>query len=117
MWKTKRSSAGAPGAGILPTDRHSDNFRGRAWQAFLLSFNFATQFHINESIFQTQDDMYPLFTSTSTSQHCIIDRNRTIAAPVDTDGIHKLEGSSGLPLATTSLANANSSPPTILPSR
>ncbi len=46
----------------------------------------------------------------TTTHHCIIDHNRTIAAPVDTDGILKLEGStccsSGFPLATTSLAYA-----------
>ena len=43
----------------------------------------ATQFHINDMIFQTQDDIYPLFAAMATSQHCIIDRNRTIAALVD----------------------------------
>ena len=37
---------------------------------------------------------------------CIIDRrgNRTMYAPVDNDGILNLEGSSGLPMATTTLA-------------
>jgi hypothetical protein len=65
----------------------------------------------------TQDDMYPLFSAISTPQPCIINHNRTIAAPVNTDGILNLEGSSGLPLATISLANANSSLPTTLPSR
>ncbi len=87
-------------------------------------FIIATQFHINDlkllMIFQTQDDWnitYPIFDAMSTSPHCIINRGRTIAAPVDYEGILNMESSNDLPLATTSLANANSSSSTTLPSR
>jgi hypothetical protein len=45
--------------------------------------------------------MYPIFVVTSTSPQHIIGRDRTIAVPVDFEGILKMGGASGLPLATS----------------
>ncbi len=55
-------------------------------------------------IFRTEDDwniIYPIFVATSTSPQHILDTERTIDAAVDYEVILKMEGASGLSLATT----------------
>ncbi len=45
--------------------------------------------------------LWKILTVTSTSPMLIPDNGRTITAPVDYEGILKMEGASGLPLAST----------------
>ncbi len=55
-------------------------------------------------IIRTQNGLIiicPIFAATSTSPQCILDSDRTIAAPVDYEGILKIQGASGLSLAIT----------------
>jgi hypothetical protein len=45
--------------------------------------------------------LWKIIVVTSTLSMCILDQGRTIAAPVDYEGILKMEGASALPLAST----------------
>jgi hydroxyethylthiazole kinase-like sugar kinase family protein len=50
--------------------------------------------------------MYPILIVTSTSPMHILDQGRTITAPVDYEGILKMEGASCLPAAAAAAAAA-----------